>query len=128
MKREFYQPAGNTELAAGLGFLRDHPAYAHLMPPKKTLWVDWFLLRAISIEIAKRRTPKCELALLTGTVVREFVPDVNKATRELGMAYRDAMMEIFRRRKGFQKALRKSAGQKPPRNPVLDQDGYLRLI
>jgi hypothetical protein len=92
---------------------------------RQTLKLDWFLLRAIGNEVERRRTPRSKLALLVGTVVREFVPDVNKRTRELGMAYRDAIMYMFRRRKNFRSLQR--AEVKASEHPS-DDSGEQRLI
>lgn len=127
VEKHLYPPIRDEELAAAFGYLRNHLAYADLLPPKKILKVDWFLLRAIANEIARRRTPKCKLALLTGTVVREFVPDVNKATRELGMAYRDANMKIFRNRKKWQGERRQRKTAAATENPETSS-GQIRLL
>ena len=123
--KKTYPLVRDKELAAAFKYTRNDPRFAHLMSPKKTLRVDWFLLRAIHNKIAERRTPTSKLALLTGTVVREFVPDVNKATRELGEAYRNATMEIFRQRKKFQRASKQSV--KATEHPE-QQDHQLRLV
>lgn len=107
-KKPTYPPFEKQELARAFGFLRGDERYADLMPPRKTLLVDWFLLRAIGNEVEKRRTPRIKLALLTGTVVREFVPDVTPETRRLGKAYRDAVMYMFRERRRLQRLSKKS--------------------
>lgn len=125
MSARRYPPFGKEEIASGFRFLREDPRYAHLVPPRKTLKIDWFLLTAIGNEVERRRTARSKLALLVGTVVREFVPDVNRATRQLGMAYRDAIMHMFRRRKHFQ-SIRRS-GVKATDHPV-DDSGEQRLI
>lgn len=96
-----FVPFSEKEISTGMNFLREDERYADLVPPPRTLQVDWFLFFAIGKEVAKRRTRKAKLALLTGTVVREFVPDTSPGRRRLGMAYRDGIMAMFRRRKEF---------------------------
>lgn len=125
--RHTYPPFDDTELSAGFAFLRQSRAYRDLMPPKKILKVDWFLLRAIGNEVERRRTPDVVLPMLVGSVVREFVPDVNRPTRQLGMAYRDAIMHMFRRRKDFQ-ATKRARSKAKNSHPPVDQCGQVRLL
>ncbi len=127
MTKQGYPPVRNDEVAAAFRYLRNHPKYTGLMAPKKTLWVDWFLLLVIMEEVMERRTPKSKLAMLMGTVVREFIPDINKATRLLGEAYRDAGMEIFRRRKRWQRILRKKKAARTESEHPEDSPGQYRL-
>lgn len=119
-----YPPFDDDELSEGAKFLRRSRTYADLMPPPKTIKWDWFLFDAIGQEIARRRTPDSELALLVGSVVREFIPDTSSERRRLGMAYRDAYMFLFRRRKNFVGKRRKKKGV--PERPEID--GQPRLI
>ncbi len=119
-----YPPARVEELAAAIAYLRNREEYAKFMSPKKALRIDWFLLRAIDREVAKRRTPKSKLMFLTGTVVREFVPDVDKETRELGKAYKSAMHRIFEDRKQWQKT---QQSVKATEHPVDEEPGQFRL-
>jgi len=120
-----YPPVRNEELEEAFRHLRKSKKYRKFMPPKKTLQIDWFLLRAIANEVARRRTPKSKLMFLTGTVVREFVPDVNRATSELGNAYKSAMSLIFRNRKLWQKIQREA---EPATEHPTVADKQLRLV
>ena len=120
-----YPPVRNEELEEAFRHLRKSKTYRKFMPPPRTLQIDWFLLRAIANEVARRRTPAVKLMFLTGTVVREFVPDVNPATRELGNAYKSAMSLIFRNRKLWQTIQRDA---EPATEHPVAADEQLRLV
>jgi hypothetical protein len=121
-----FPPFDEGELSRGFAHLREDERYKDLVPPKRTLKVDWFLLDAIGREVAKRRTPDIRLAMLVGTVVREFVPDTSPERRRLGKAYRDTVMYMFRVRKEFQSSSRR-VRVKATRSPE-DHPGQPRLL
>jgi len=112
------------EVAAGMKFLRSNEKYADLVPPPGTLKVDWFLFHGMGRIVNERRTARSKLALLTGTVVREFVPDSSPERRRLGEGYRDGIMAMFRRRKGFFGSRRDLESTEHPK----DDGDQLRLI
>lgn len=106
--RSQYPPFTDSELVEGVKFLRQSDKYNDLVPPPGTIKIDWYLLRAIGIEVNRRRPKEGKiLPKLTGTVVREFIPDVSPETRRLGEAYRDATMAMFQRRKSFLQSRRR---------------------
>jgi len=123
-----YPYVQREEIQLALTFVRTSPKYGRLAPPDDEPRWDWLMFRTIANKIAELRTPDSNLAQLTGIVVRMFVPAWNKAMRLLGMAYRDAMMAVFRKRKEWQKKLRRrkkkrGRGEVPP-----DDTGQLVLI
>ena len=106
------------EVQFALNFVRTSSKYGHLAPLNDEPRWDWLMFRTIANKIAELRKPDSNLAHLTGVVVRQFVPAWNKGMRLLGMAYRDAMMAVFRKRKEWQGKLRrrKKGKKEPPEN------------
>jgi len=106
------------EIQLAIRFVRESPKYSHLAPSDDEPRWDWLMFRTIANKIAELRKPDSNLAHLTGVVVRQFVPAWNKGMRLLGMAYRDAMMAVFRKRKEWQGKLRrrKKSKKEPPEN------------
>lgn len=127
MTERAYHGVDSREIQHALRFVRESSKYADIAPPDDTPRWDWVLFRVIANKIAEMRKPDSNLPQLTGMVVRMFVPAWNKAMRRLGMAYRDAMMAVFRKRKDWQgrlrKRLKKAGGRKPP-----EESGQLVLI
>lgn len=118
----------NGEIQLALDFVRKHPQHSAVAPLDDVPRWDPWLFRAIANRIAELRKPDSNLAQMTGIVVRQFVPAWNKALRLLGMAYRDAMMAVFRARKEWQRLRRKKGGAKKKRRGGLEDSGQLTLI
>jgi len=118
----------NGEIQFALDFVKKHPKHSTVAPLDDVPRWDWLMFRTIANAIADRRTPDCNLAQLTGIVVRQFVPAWNKALRLLGMAYRDAMMAVFRARKEWQRLLKKTGGKKKRGRGSPEDSGQLILI
>ncbi len=122
---DFFTPFDDTEYAVAHRYLRGQKEFLHLMPPRKTLYVDWFLMRAIGKEVMARRKPDSILPMLVSDVVREFVPDTNPRTRELYEAYRNGVMKMFSRRRHLRASSRRASREKVP---TADATGQQRLI
>jgi hypothetical protein len=99
--KKAYKPFSDKELADAMRRMRTDKRFVDVMPEPGELKIDWFLLHAMSKEIAKRRTSRVRLALLTSTVVREFVPETGPGTDHLHEAYKCLLMNAFRRRKDY---------------------------
>ena len=128
MSEHIYPSVDSREIQLALKFVQESPKYSDMAPPDDRPRWDWILFRVIANAIADQRTPGCNLPQLTGIVVRQFVPAWNKAMRRLGMAYRDAMMAVFRKRKDWQgkqrRRKKKGGGAKVPP----EDNGQLVLI
>jgi hypothetical protein len=96
-----FVPFSDDELAHAIRGMRSDKRFTDVMPNPGELKIDWFLLHAMSREVARRRTKRSKLALLVSTVAREFVPDKTPGTRHLHEAYKCLLMFAFRRRKEF---------------------------
>ena len=121
-----YIPFDDNELKYVMHHKRADARFQDVMPVPGQLKVDWYLLRAMGKEIARRRTPTIELAMLTGDVVREFVPDVSPGTRHLGAAYKSLIMDAFRRRKHF--VSHQSSASAATKEHTSNAEGEFRLI
>lgn len=100
-KKKKYIPFSDQELADAIRRMRRDKRFVDVMPLPGELRIDWFLLHAMSRKIARRRTPRVRLALLTSTVVREFVPETSPGRDHLHEAYKCLLMNAFRKRKDY---------------------------
>ena len=123
-----FPPFTDEEIAEAFRYLR-RGKFSHLMPPRRSLHVDWFLMRAIAREVTRRRDlePNAVLPMLVGSVVREYIPDTNPKLRELGMAYRNGVMKMLSRRAHLQEVHRYRAEAEQKVGPT-DETGQRRLI
>lgn len=120
-----YRSFSDKELADAMRRMRDDARFADVMPPPGQLKIDWFLLHAMSRDIAKRRTPRVRLALLTSTVVREYIPETGPGTDHLHEAYKCLLMNAFRKRKDYVQSHDEPV---PATEYPLDAPGQPRMI
>jgi len=110
VKEGSFAPIEDRELLAAMAHLREDPRYSAIVPPDDLPRVDFFALRAMASDIDRRRTSGIKLMLLTGTIVRDFVPDTTKERQHLGNACKSAFNFIYGKRKKW-KTSRSAAKQ-----------------
>jgi hypothetical protein len=135
-----YLPFSEKEMRDAFAYAREHPVYRIFAPPDDRPMMNWHVLRRIGIDVARKRDEadekymQLDLMFMTGSVVREHVPDVDRSTRELGGAYKGLASFIFTGRKEWVKkrrlrkrsrSTRKGAGGE--QSPA-DDTGQYRLL
>ena len=97
-----FAPFSKSEILRALAHLRQDARFAHLVPPDDNPRVEFYMFKRIGRSTASRRMPASKLVFLTGTVIREEIGDVDKATAELQAAYKSGSAFIYHERKRHQ--------------------------